>query len=63
MARPHRSVTSVFVVGSGPSELDAYLDLDRRLSDTDAAQAWILDVAHCDGHWSAVATISPDSPV
>lgn len=60
MARP--SPVSVFVVGSGPSELHAHIDLERRLVEAGAGPATVLDIAHCDGHWSVVAVVSSESP-
>lgn len=52
----------MFIVGSGPSELHAHIELDHRLRAAGAGPATVLDVAHCDGHWSVVATTSPEPP-
>lgn len=47
----------MYIVGSGPSEPHAHIDLDRRVSAAGADSAKVLDVAHCDGHWSVVAAV------
>ena len=46
----------MYLIGTGPSELHAHIDLDRRRRALDGAEA---SVAHEDGHWSVVAEIRP----
>lgn len=51
-----------FIIGTGPSELHAHIDLDRRRRDLDpqdGVELSVVSTAHEDGHWSVVAEIRP----
>ena len=54
-----------FVVGAGPTELHAHIDLDHRL--TAATQAattsivTVIEATSCNGHWFVLATVRPDT--
>ncbi|MCT2061250.1 hypothetical protein [Dietzia cinnamea] len=49
----------MYLIGTGPSELHAHIDLDRRRRALDGAEASVVSTAHEDGHWSVVAEIRP----
>lgn len=44
-----------FIVGTGPTELHAHIDLDHRITAT------VLDVTCSDGHWAVLATLNTDT--
>lgn len=51
-----------FVVGAGPSELHAHIDLDHRVSAIAApglvSSVRVMAASECDGQWSVVAAVS-----
>lgn len=53
------------IVGTGPTELHAYIDLDHRITSTShsvtAPAVTVLDVTCCDGHWAILAAIPADT--
>ncbi len=51
----------MYLIGTGPSELHAHIDLDRRRRALDGAEASVVSTAHEGGHWSVVAEIRPDT--
>lgn len=55
-----------FIIGTGPTELHALIDLENRLDahrDARAAPAvTVLDVACHHGNWSAIANVRHDLP-
>lgn len=55
-----------FIIGTGPTEVHALIDLENRLDahrDTTAAPAvTVLDVACHHGSWSAIANVRHDLP-
>ncbi|CAN5636325.1 hypothetical protein AB0P13_22160 [Rhodococcus pyridinivorans] len=54
-------MTTMYLIGTGPSELHAHIDLDRaRGRALDGAEAFVVSTAHEGGHWSVVAEIRPD---
>lgn len=55
------TITPMYIVGTGPSELHAHIDLDRRLHKFDLVHVAVVSTAHEDGHWSVVAEIRPDA--
>ena len=54
-------MTTMYLIGTGPSELHAHIDLDRRRRALGGAEASVVSTAHEDGHWSVVAEIRPDT--
>lgn len=55
----------MFLIGTGPSELHAHMALDRRLHQLhphNTPQTSILATSTHDGHWSVIATTSPEHP-
>lgn len=54
-------MTTMYLIGTGPSELHAHIDLDRRRRALDGAEAFVVSTAHEDGHWSVVAKIRTDA--
>lgn len=54
-----------FVVGTGPTELHAHIDLDHRITATHetetAPTVTVLDVTCCDSHWAVLATVHTDT--
>ena len=54
-------MTTMYLNGTGPSELHAHLDLDRRRRALGGAEASVVSTAHEGGHWSVVAEIRPDT--
>ena len=54
-------MTTMYLIGTGPSELHAHIDLDRRRRALDGAEASVVSAAQEDGHWSVVAEIRPDT--
>lgn len=58
------TMATMYLIGTGPSELHAHIDLDRRLQNLgllDGAEASVVSAAQEDGHWSVVAEIRPDT--
>ncbi|MEW1938694.1 hypothetical protein AB0331_15155 [Dietzia maris] len=53
-------MTTMYLIGTGPSELHAHIDLDRRRRALGGAEASVVSSAHEGGHWSVVAEIRPD---
>ena len=55
-----------FIIGTGPTEVHALIDLENRIDahrDTIAAPAvTVLDVACHHGSWSAIANVRHDLP-
>ena len=53
----------VFIIGTGPTELHAHIDLEHRIQTDTAGGArrvvTVLDTSSCDGHWSVVANVHP----
>ena len=49
----------MYLIGTGPSELHAHIDLDRRRRALDGCEASVVSTAHEGGHWSVVAEIRP----
>lgn len=51
-----------FIVGTGPTELHAHIDLDHRITATSrpgtAPAVTVLDVTCSDGHWAVLATLN-----
>ncbi len=50
----------MFIVGTGPSELHAHIELEKRAAQVagDAPRrVAVLDTAVCDGQWSVVGTL------
>ena len=57
-------MTTMYLIGTGPSELHAHIDLDRRRRDLDlhdGAELSVVLTAHEGQHWSVVAEIRPDT--
>ena len=54
-------MTTMYLIGTGPSELHAHIDLDRRRRALGGAEASVVSTAHEGGHWSVVAEIRPDT--
>lgn len=56
-------MTIMYVIGTGPSELRAHIDLDRRFQALDPPGQGhgtrILGVANHGRHWSVIAEITP----
>ena len=50
-----------YVVGTGPTELHAHIDLDRRVASIPQGECSptvdVVAVSECDGHWSVVAAV------
>ena len=54
----------MYLIGTGPSELHAHIDLDCRLRDLHhdgGAAVSVVSTAHEDGHWSVVAEVWDDA--
>ena len=55
-----------FIIGTGPTELHAIIDLENRLDahrdDRTAPAITVLDIACEDGNWSAIANVRHDLP-
>jgi len=51
----------MFIIGTGPSEAHAHIDLDRRLHAIGGAEASVVSTAHEGEHWSVLAEIRPDT--
>ncbi|MCT2033598.1 hypothetical protein M3E10_02940 [Dietzia cinnamea] len=51
----------MYLIGTGPSELHAHIDLDRRRRALGGAEASVVSSAQEGGHWSVVAEIRPDA--
>ncbi|WP_156482654.1 hypothetical protein [Dietzia cinnamea] len=51
----------MYLIGTGPSELHAHIDLDRRRRALGGVEASVVSTAHECGHWSVVAEIRPDT--
>ena len=54
-------MTTMYLIGTGPSELHAHIDLDRRRRALDGVEASVVSTAREGGHWSVVAEIRPDA--
>lgn len=57
-------MTTMYLIGTGPSELHAHIDLDRRRRDLDphdGTELSVVSTAHEGQHWSVVAEIRPDT--
>lgn len=57
-------MATMYLIGTGPSELHAHIDFDRRLQNLDlrgGAGASVVSTAREDGHWSVLAEIRPDT--
>lgn len=54
-------MTTMYLIGTGPSELHAHIDLDRRRRALGGAEAAVVATAHEGGHWSVVAEIRPET--
>ena len=57
-------MTTMYLIGTGPTELHAHIDLDRRRRDLDphdGAELSVVSTAHEGQHWSVVAEIRPDT--
>ena len=54
-------MTTMYLIGTGPSELHAHIDLDRRRRALGGDEASVVSTAHEGGHWSVVAEIRPDA--
>lgn len=57
-------MTTMYLIGTGPSELHAHIDLDRRRRDLDpydGAELSVVSTAHEGQHWSVIAEIRPDT--
>ena len=54
-------MTTMYLIGTGPSELHAHIDLDRRRRALGGVEASVVSTAHEGGHWSVVAEIRPDT--
>lgn len=52
---------AMYLIGTGPSELHAHIDLDRRRRALDRSEVSVVSTAHEGGHWSVVAEIRPDT--
>jgi hypothetical protein len=51
----------MYLIGSGPTELHAHIDLHHRHREADhRATLAVLSTAHDAGHWSVVAEIQTD---
>lgn len=51
-------MTTMYLIGAGPSELHAHIDLDRRLRNldlSDGSEASVVSIARENGHWSVIA--------
>lgn len=54
----------MLVIGTGPTELHAHIDLDHRvgrLATIEKRDLRVLAAAECDGHWSVVASVHPET--
>ncbi|MFL0579611.1 hypothetical protein [Dietzia sp. 179-F 9C3 NHS] len=55
-------VSPQLIVGTGPSELHAHIDLERRArlrQATGPVRLTVLSTSCCDGHWSVLAQLHP----
>lgn len=51
-------MTAMYVIGAGPTELHAQIDLHHRARATDRhAAPTVISTAHDAGHWSVVAEL------
>lgn len=54
-----------FLIGTGPTELHAHIDLDHRITtaydDGDDPDITVLDITSYDGHWAVLANVHPDA--
>ena len=54
-----------FIVGTGPTELHAHIDLDYRITATGQSgmppAVTVLGVTCSDGHWAVLATLNTDT--
>lgn len=56
-------MTIMYLIGTGPTELHAHIDLDLRrryLNSHDGSRVSVVSAAHEGGHWSVVAEIHTD---
>lgn len=56
-------MTTKYLIGTGPTELHAHIDLDYRRRDLDPhdrSELSVVSTAHEGQHWSVVAEIRPE---
>ncbi|WP_278315459.1 hypothetical protein [Lolliginicoccus levis] len=55
-------MAAMYVIGAGPTELHAHIDLHYRARDVDHRAALaVISTANHAGHWSVVAEIQPST--
>lgn len=48
------------IVGTGPSELHAHIDLDRKAAAFVNRRVSVLEISEADGHWSVLAEVQDE---
>lgn len=48
------------IVGTGPSELRAHIDLDRKVAALGNPRVSVLEISEADGHWSVLAEVQDE---
>ena len=55
-------MTTMYLIGTGPTELHAHINLHHRRREADPrATLTVLSTSHDAGHWSVLAEIRPDT--